>query len=304
MQRRKTSIILALIVVAAGVPRCRNVWREGVEDGDGANLTLEAQLVVNVLDGFWHKVTSRPYALPKLDQLRGRALGYAKPLYTLSLVPGWFMGIPRTNIASLFSAFWGLAIIPIVYRIGRDLWGPREGLYAAAAYGASGFAAFYTRIAAAESFGFFCLAIALWQYVRLYEGAVAEKPLASAGGEPGSGPDTLRTGRKSKLQIWFPMFVGFLWALAILANYRLLLTVAVMLTVCELLAIIRCGPRNLVRSAIIAAALFGTLLATELAFRIAVHAWRGIGGEFHASTYWEQLRFFLFEKRPVGTDFM
>ncbi len=311
MPSRTIAIMLALITLAAAVPRCWNIWRQGVEDYDGANFTLEAQLIVNVADGFWHKALGKPFALPKLDQLRGRPLHDAKPLFTVSLVPGWGLGFPRTDIASRFAAFWGVAIIPIIFLIGRELWSPREGLFAAAAYGASGFAAFYTRVSAAESFGFFVLAIALWQYVRMYQGARQK----DEGGRMKDEEQMGGTGQRSrpvpapsanatfKRRILFPLFVGFLWALAILANYRLLLTAAVVLTTCELLAIIHFGWRNLARSALTAAGLFGTLIATELAFRVAVHAWKGIGGEFHAMTYWEQLRYFLFEHRPVGERF-
>lgn len=307
MRRRNVGITLLLIVGLAGVPRCWNCWRQGVEDYDGAIFTLEGQLVVNVLDGFWHKATHQAYKLPELGQLRGRALSFAKPLYTISLVPGWWLRIPRTDIATLFSVFWALATIPIIYLIGRDLWGPREGLFAAAAYGASGFAAFYARLGAAESFGFFCLAIALWQYMRLYEGP---KIAAAPGEAPSQVAATPAEGRKSRWTkigfrrgIALPVFVGFLWGLAILANYRLLLTAAVVLSVCELLAAVRQGPRTLFRSALIAAGLFGMLVATELGFRIAVHAWRTMGGDFHAQTYWQQLQFFLFEHRPVGERF-
>jgi hypothetical protein len=195
------------------------------------------------------------------------------------LVPGYYLGIPRPKIAPVFSAAWGLATIVIIYFLGRELFGPTAGLLAAAMYGGSGFAALYTRIAAAESFGFFCLALAVWQYARLYNSTDEKRPILS------------------------PAIVGVWWALAILANYRLLLTAAIVLTVCESIALFRRGLRSIRRPVIIASSLFGTLILTEVAFRVAVAAWRRLGGEFRAPTYWEQLRYFLFEKRPVGNRF-
>ena len=94
-----------------------------------------------------------------------------------------------------------------------------------------------------------------------------------------------------------------MWALAILANHRLLLTVAVVLSTGELMSLLRVGRRHRKTSLLIATGLFGTLLFTEAAFQVGLRVWQSLGGKFSTLTYLNQLQYFLFEKYDVSRRF-
>jgi len=277
VQRSQVVALLAVIVIVGAVPRVYRIHVQGAESHDEAYLTLESVFIGNVIS----VATRRLVGAGRTESLTvgdisdlGVQPSYAKPLFNAAVLLFLVLGVAPQYVSPIVAAFWGVLTIPMMFALGKRLWGNKGGLLAAAVISFSGYHAFSSRIGTAESTAMFLLALALYAYFASWEDA-----------------------KRSAMRL---LVVGAALSLPVLANYKTVLTVGVFVLVAEACRAIRNRRFAYREYAWLVAGFLLVPVSIELAYRIGIYAMHASGSTITQATFWQQFSYLVFEKRGLS----